>query len=698
MLRACALLALSGPALLACASASAPELTAQERQWLEDHRGRVVLAVETHYAPFVFQDRQDRTTGLAHEHLLAMEAKLGLRFERRVFSSLDEIFAKVRAGEVQVVNAVTRTAEREKFLAFTQPFIAVPNVLVVRKQRQGALRPEDFAGERVSLVKSYAITEHLLAKNPGFVPVIVPDDLSALLNVSFGRTEAAIVDLATATHLIEAKSISNLRVAAALDHDIQLAMAASTREPLLQGILEKGLAALGEDERRTLRARWFNTEGGSPLRDRHFWAIVVSILLVLLAAFSAVTGWNRMLKRQVALRTDELGKLNRTLQEQKRLMQAVVDHSSAAIFAHDRDGRCLMANRVIEELVGTPATNIVGKTFHEVAPRPVADVLEAHHREVLTYGLPTEREEALPTDAGLRVFISLRVPLRDATGEIYAVCGVAADITERKRLEDERRQLLDAEHGARLQAEAARGQAEALSNEVRALYAQLAEVEEAERRSLARDLHDSIGQLLPLALRRVQRTNPSTPTPASEAERVEAAAEAERLLHDAIEQTRTLTFGLYPTILDDLGLVPALRWHARQLATEGLTVTVSESTFNEKLPLPLATFLFRAAVELLRNVVKHAKASQALVVVYRENDVVRVLVSDDGRAFAPGSPTGGSSRPGMGLGLFDIRQRASILGGRLTVEFAPGEGTMAVLEVPVEVVETTGVRQAARNS
>lgn len=166
-------------------------LSAAERVWLTSNQSRLVLAVETAYAPFVFIDSKDQPTGLAHNYLRLIESKLGVHFKQRRFSSLNEIFEKVRSGEVQIVNAVTNTPARAKFLAMTESFISVPNVIIVRKDRSGPMTELDLSGSKVSLVKSYAITEHMTNRGLHLVPDIVSDDLTALLNVSFGRSDAA---------------------------------------------------------------------------------------------------------------------------------------------------------------------------------------------------------------------------------------------------------------------------------------------------------------------------------------------------------------------------------------------------------------------------------------------------------------------------------------------------------------------------
>jgi signal transduction histidine kinase len=301
------LLALFGTvfSLLAHAGSHAT-LTPEERRWLDDNQARIVLAVETGYAPFVFLDANGQPSGLAHDYLRLIETKIGARFRQQQLPGLKDIFEKVRAGEVQIVNAVTKTAEREKFLNFTAPFITVPNVILVRNDRPGELREENLSGLTVSLVSNYAITEYLTGKPLGLLPDRVADDLTALLNVSFGRSDAAVVDLATASYLISQKGITNLRIAGEAAMSIRLALATAHDQPVLHEILQKGLAAISAEEGEAIKQRWIRVAGPNLLTDWRFWLAIGGLLLFAFTVIAAIAIWNRTLRRQVQERTAAL--------------------------------------------------------------------------------------------------------------------------------------------------------------------------------------------------------------------------------------------------------------------------------------------------------------------------------------------------------------------------------------------------------
>jgi ABC-type amino acid transport substrate-binding protein/GAF domain-containing protein len=302
-------------------------LTPEERRWLDQNQARIVLAVETGYAPFVFLDANGQPAGLAHDYLRLVETKIGARFRQQQLPGLKAIFEKVRSGEVHIVNAVTQTAEREKFLNFTAPFITVPNVILVRNDRPGELREENLSGLTVSLVSNYAITEYLTGKPLGLLPDLVPDDQTALLNVSFGRSDAAVVDLATASYLISQKGITNLRIAGEASLSIRLALATPHDQPVLHEILQKGLAAISAEEGEAIKQRWIRVAGLNLLADWRFWLAVGGLLLFVFAVIASIAIWNRTLRRQVEERTADLEKERASLEQRVRERTADLQRS-----------------------------------------------------------------------------------------------------------------------------------------------------------------------------------------------------------------------------------------------------------------------------------------------------------------------------------------------------------------------------------
>ena len=408
-------------------------LTRAERLWLSENNSRIVLAVETTYAPFVFLDAQDQPAGLAHEFLLLIESKIGVHFKQRRFSSLDDIFAKVRNGEVQVVNAVTKTPWRSGFISFTDPFISVPSVIVVRSERLGRMETSDLSGLKVSLVKSYAVTEFLEKKRLGFETDLVADDLAGLLNVSFKRSDATVVDLATASYLITKSNITNLRVAGEAAFEYHLSMGVSNSEPILHGILQKGLSAITESERQEIRKRWVNPTGQNILFDQRLWLAAAGFLLLI----TGIITWNRVLRLEVHKKTrailESAAQYQLLATRQEALLTAVPD----IIMELDINKVYTWANSAGFEFFGE---DVIGKNyrFYFVGEQNTYEIVQPLYEgtEKLLYVESLQRR----IDGEVRLLAWWYRALVDEQGAVTGILSTARDITESKEYEKELQQ------------------------------------------------------------------------------------------------------------------------------------------------------------------------------------------------------------------------------------------------------------------
>jgi PAS domain S-box-containing protein len=233
------------------------------------------------------------------------------------------------------------------------------------------------------------------------------------------------------------------------------------------------------------------------------------------------------------------------------------------------------------------------------------------------------------------------------------------------------------------QAKAAQAEISAYQERLRALASELSLTEERERRLLAADLHDHIGQILALAQIKLGALRQEIDSPESQA----SVTEVRDYISQAIRYTRSLTYELGLPILYDLGLEAALEWLAEQMNDQhNLTVQVQRD--QQAMPLGEAArvLVFRVVRELLTNVVKHAKADKVEIFIVREGQFMHIEVVDDGVGFdtsEPGSRFGKTS----GYGLFSIRERLTSIGGLVKIDSLPGHGTRVSITVPLEPQE-----------
>jgi signal transduction histidine kinase len=224
------------------------------------------------------------------------------------------------------------------------------------------------------------------------------------------------------------------------------------------------------------------------------------------------------------------------------------------------------------------------------------------------------------------------------------------------------------------------------TEQLRALSADLEAVEDRERRQIARDLHDDLGQILAAA--RIRLTSLCQHEGADVSE---TAMQVDALINRANNAIRSLAAQLAPDVLHELGLSPALEWLAEEIeGTFGIKVTVRDDGRPKPLAQEVRSILYRAVRELLINVAKHAQTDTATVETVSQAERVVVRVSDPGVGYDASVAATGSRRR---LGLISLRERLSHIGGTVEMRSAPGAGTSAVLTAPLSVGPETNLSE-----
>jgi signal transduction histidine kinase len=214
--------------------------------------------------------------------------------------------------------------------------------------------------------------------------------------------------------------------------------------------------------------------------------------------------------------------------------------------------------------------------------------------------------------------------------------------------------------------------------QLRSVASELSLTEERERRRLATDLHDHVGQILALAQIKLGAIRES----ASSTHLVEPMDEVRRLIEQTIQYTRSLTFELSPPILYDLGFAAAVEWLGELIQEQqGITIKVQADRSAKPMNDEIRIILFQTVRELLVNVVKHASAKNIRVFISREDATLQVKIEDDGLGM--GISADAANGP-FGFGFFSIGERLKYLGGQLEVVSEPGWGIRVTLQVPLQ--------------
>ena len=224
------------------------------------------------------------------------------------------------------------------------------------------------------------------------------------------------------------------------------------------------------------------------------------------------------------------------------------------------------------------------------------------------------------------------------------------------------------------------------------LSQQLLNVQENERRRIALELHDQIGQTLTAVKINLQTAQRKPEAAAFE----ESLEQSISIVERALSQVRNLSLTLRPSMLDDLGLVAALRWYVDRQAQRGsFVIDFYADEFDERPSSDVETACFRVAQEAMTNIMRHADAARIKVQIRKIDNELQMVIEDDGRGF---DVSNALERAGQGesLGLLGMRERVQLLGGKLEIETAPGEGTNLTARFPLTPAEPLERRQHRR--
>jgi PAS domain S-box-containing protein len=333
------------------------------------------------------------------------------------------------------------------------------------------------------------------------------------------------------------------------------------------------------------------------------------------------------------------------LRESEERYRELFENARDAIYVHDLEGNYIRVNRATETLSGYKREEIVGHNFVEfVAAEHVRYVRKSFYAKLAEQGETAFEVDIIAKD-GRRVPVEIRSRAIYENGVMVGVQGTARDITERKLAQDA----------------------------LQMFSRQLIEAQEDERRRIARELHDQIGQILTaikMNLYSVQHALHTAETSSYVKDNIEAVDQALRLVRD-------LSIELRPPVLDDFGLVSALYWYVdRYTKRTGLEVDVviELPDEHERFSRDLETACFRIAQEALTNVVRHAQARHVLLQLVRNRNVLLLSIKDDGVGFDLESLRKRAPRAAT-LGLISMQERAHAAGGAIEIISSISNGT-----------------------
>jgi PAS domain S-box-containing protein len=371
----------------------------------------------------------------------------------------------------------------------------------------------------------------------------------------------------------------------------------------------------------------------------------------------------------ILLRRDNIVKTQEMLRRKEERIDFLAEISKTSpisVIATDVNARVTYCNQATEKLYGYKAEELIGKDPGMLNAEHNADEIQKGIKDAVRQRKIWRGELLNKKKNGDLFYMHASIfPVLDKDGNFIAFVGFQEDVTERKRAEDERKRLLE--------------QVRESQEQLQSLSRRLLEVQDAERCDLAHELHDQIGQNL-TALGINLNIMHSQLLEQLDQKTTARLEDSMKLVEETIESIRNMLVELRPPVLDDYGLLVALRWYSERFSGRArVSIILQGEESISRLPPAVEMALFRIFQEALTNVAKHARASQVNVTLKEVNRMVQLTISDDGVGF---DSTDRRLREKPGWGLITIEERAKALCGNVYVKSTPGKGTQVIVRLP----------------
>ncbi|WP_439871238.1 transporter substrate-binding domain-containing protein [Pseudomonas syringae] len=657
------------------------QLTQREERWIAQHPV-VRVVVNEAYAPLTFFDAKGNFRGITADLLELVRLRTGLKFDVKRSPSLTDMQNQISEGQADMIGALVSSDVREDRLSFSRPYIDNSFVLVTRKDKGSPSYLEQMDGKRLAITQGSPMLDWLRRKYPRVVPLEIDNPFQALDMLAVGRTEGAVVSLLSADYFLSSGIFEErLQMTATVGEDPALISMATSRNALeLSSILDKALASIAPQDLAAINNRWrAYTPSSASWHDyqRLIYQIVIGAGLLLLGLLA----WNAWMRRQIRQREAA----ERALSDQYEFMRALFDGTPHPIYVRDRDGLLQMCNDSYLRAFSAQREDIIGKSATEGVLGNAFEAREyaADYQRVMASNTALILDRPLHIgDRQLTIYHWI-LPFRDSLGEVQGIIGGWIDISDR-------RQLIEDLQAAKEQADAAsRAKSTFLatmSHEIRTpmnavigmleLALKRADQGELDRSAIevayssANDLLDLIGDILDIA-------------------RIESgrlALNPERAnLRQLVESVLRVFDGLARQ--KDLDLVLELD---SRINTDVLIDPLRFKQILSNLVSNAIKFTPMGRVKIALQAVDNPDPQLLHLHITVQDSGIGISVEDQKRLFEPfaqADNTGQMARTGAGLGLVICRSLCMMMGGNLSLDSEPGNGTRISMNLLLTTLE-----------
>ncbi len=620
-------------------------LSESEKRWVMNNK-RLAFSLPLKMTPFAFVEDND-AKGIAKDLISILEQKYDLDASFINYDSWRDIVEAVINGDLDFVPAMTITEERRKKLLFTTPFIDMPEAIFIKSSSPLLSNLNSASGKTIGLVRGSLLVDAVRETYPQLTIKEYTTIGDTLLALHEGDIDITIMNPLVAQYHMTTLNLQGLMQTGDTQFRQKLAIAVHPSKPELVSLFNKVIASLDNAQMGLIQDKWSNLK----VVNRTDWANVASISSSIIVLFIIGVLLANTMKRRKSL------KFTNSVKQRLENAQRVAKVGSWDV---DSDNGLHSLSREAANILGVAQTKTMSRIEYvqlisEVDRKQYLIKME----DALTSGL-LNVEYRLGSAENNRWVKEVSELIFDGNGQFVSAKTTIQDISEFKAQQNElvRRQ-----------------------QDLNELTSKLLSVQEEERKRVARELHDDLSQRLAVLSIDLGAIS-------NKLESDDNRQSVDKVKQDIVgiaEDTHSLSRRLHPSIIDDLGIIEALkselqRFEKREQITTEFFCTIQILEPNKDIEL----VLFRVVQEALRNIAKYSEASKVQVTLAIIQDSIFLQVIDDGIGFDIEE-----ARKREGLGLKSMTERAKLVDGRLHIESEEFKGVRIELEIPIHKNQST---------
>lgn len=614
------------------------EMTEGELQWIKQDR-RLAYSTPLKAAPFSFIDQQGDHAGIASDITEMFEDRYGIDAHFLAYESWAEAYDDLLNGNLDFIPAVPISEERKKSLLFTRPYVIIEIAIFSRKGGVIFESLADMQGIRVGATKGSLIANQVEKDYPHVDMVYfnsIPEHVAAL---SAGKIDALLVNPYNLNYNAAALNVDSIVQSGTTEYTYEVAIAVHPSQPELVSLFNRVLANIDDKQLQLMADRWSiapQTVRNSWL-EHYLWPLSGALVIVL---FILVLNNLKRKKTLKALENATHGLVSAQRVANVGSWEVTPDFSYKLLSAQACSILAVAKSKIITRDEYLALINDQDKEHY------LKQWDKAKHTGLLNveYRLNIKNAEIWVNEIAELKF--------NQQGEIITGDGIIQDITQSKQYQ----QTL-----------------ELRQSELKEMTSKLLSVQEEERKRVARELHDDLSQRLAVIAIEAGTLGMNVDDSLIKG----SLANIKKGLVSVAEDTHALSRRLHPSILDDLGLVEALKSEIDRYQTrEGISTYLFCTARSIEVSDEVALAIFRIVQEALRNIAKYSEASKVDVALNVLKGTLVLQISDNGMGFDIDS-----ARRLPGLGLKSMMERAKLIGGNLTIHSEINQGTSIELQL-----------------